>query len=272
VSAAQDDLVGPVLEVLRAVADRVTAALPGIDDWGLSGRRSGQYVADLHLDDVVVPALLSEGFDVISEESGAHIAGSDVLVVVDPLDGSTNASRGIPWFATSLCAFVGDDSVVALVVDQAAAVRGLRRTWWAARGGGAFSDRYGAVRRLRPSTCADPGSAIVAISGFPPRSLGWMQFRALGAAALDLCLVADGSLDGFIDCSVDAHGVWDHAAGALICAEAGAMVGDALGRDLVPLDPVARRTPLAASTTELFASLSAARAAVFGDQSRTETG
>jgi len=77
--------------------------------------------------------------------------------------------------------------------------------------------------------------------------------------ALDLCAVAEGTLDGYVDCSVDAHGAWDYLGGALVCAEAGAVVADAFGRDLVSFDHAARRTPMAAATRELFDTLVTAR-------------
>jgi fructose-1,6-bisphosphatase/inositol monophosphatase family enzyme len=82
----------------------------------------------------------------------------------------------------------------------------------------------------------------------------------LGAAALDLCLVADGSLDGYVDCASEAHGVWDYAGAALVCREAGVPIVDALGRDLIELDHRARRTPVAAATTDLLEHLLVARA------------
>jgi fructose-1,6-bisphosphatase/inositol monophosphatase family enzyme len=81
----------------------------------------------------------------------------------------------------------------------------------------------------------------------------------MGAAALDLCHVAGGVLDGYVDCMAEAHGVWDYLASVLICREAGAHVVDLLGRDLVVLDRSARRTPVAAATPALLAQLVAAR-------------
>ena len=71
-----------------------------VDDWGPSGLRVGQYAADLVADDVALRLLREAGVGILSEESGAERADAEVLVVVDPLDGSTNASRGVPWFAT----------------------------------------------------------------------------------------------------------------------------------------------------------------------------
>lgn len=238
------------LTLFGRIADDVATALAAVRDWGPSGQRDGQYAADLIADDVVLAALADAGLSVLSEESGLTLRGSEPLVIVDPLDGSTNASHGVPWFATSLCLADADGAAVGLVRNQASGV-----TYTAVRGGGAFRD--GAP--IRASGCTSLATAMVGLSGLPPRNLGWRQFRALGASALDLCLVASGALDGFVDCSVDAHGVWDYAAATLICAEAGAFVGDAHGRDLLVRDPALKRTPVGAATPALHAQLLAAR-------------
>jgi myo-inositol-1(or 4)-monophosphatase len=156
----------------------------------------------------------------------------------------------VPWFATSLCTVDDDGPAVALVVNQATGQR-----WWATRGGGAFRDGSA----VHASACAAPAAAIVGISAAPPPSPGWAQFRAFGASALDLCLVAAGVLDGFVDCGVDQHGPWDYLGGMLICQEAGAVVTDARGRALVVLEHGARRTPVAAATEPLHDALMEAR-------------
>jgi len=163
-------------------------------------------------DDIVLRRLSAAGLAVLSEESGVTAADGDAIVYVDPLDGSTNASRGVPWFATALCLADADGALVALVRDQAHGI-----SYTAERGRGAWCD--GVAVHTSPVTAV--GDAVVGLSGMPPHSLGWRQFRALGAAALDLCAVACGVLDGYVDCSTDAHGVWDYAAGALVCSEAG---------------------------------------------------
>lgn len=240
-----------MVAVLHEVADAVAAALGDLDDWGLAGTRAGQYRSDLAADAVAVERLVAAGFGVLSEETGRHHPERPTTVVVDPLDGSTNADRGIPWFATSLCAVDADGPVGAVVVDLA---RGVR--YEAVRGGGARRDG----RPIVPSGRAVLDDAVVGLSGWPGRHLGWRQFRALGAAALDLCAVADGTLDGYVDCSVDAHGSWDYLGGWLVCREAGAAVADAHGRELVVLDHAARRTPVAGATPALLDQLLAARA------------
>jgi fructose-1,6-bisphosphatase/inositol monophosphatase family enzyme len=240
-----------LLEVLGATADAVAEALADHGDWGPSGSREGQYASDLAADAAALAVLGDAGLGVLSEESGGRDLDAGVVVVIDPLDGSTNASRGIPWYATSLCAVDAEGPVAALVVHLVSGTR-----WEAVRGGGARRDG----RPIRPSASRELARSIVGLSGFPPRWLGWSQYRALGAAALDLCAVADGTLDGYVDCSWDAHGSWDYLGGLLVCTEAGASVVDADGRDLVVLAHEGRRTPVAAGTPELLDELVAARA------------
>ena len=239
-----------LIELLHEAATIIRTTLDDLDDWGPSGDRAGQYLSDLAADAVALEVLEAGGVGVLSEESGPHALDRDVVVVVDPLDGSTNAARGIPWFATSLCAVDGDGPRAALVVDLPHG-----RTYSAVRGGGASVDGVA----LEASGCTAVGDALVAISGLPAQPLGWRQFRTLGAAALDLCAVAEGTLDAFVDCSPSAHGSWDYLGGALVCAEAGAVVTDAYGRDLVTLDHLVRRTPVAAATPELLVALVEAR-------------
>jgi myo-inositol-1(or 4)-monophosphatase len=240
------------LAVLDEAAAAIVAGLGGLDDWGEAGTRAGQYHSDLAADAAALAVLEPAGVGVLSEESGSHWPDRPVTVVVDPLDGSTNASRGVPWFATSLCAVDGDGPLAALVVNLASGTR-----FTAARGKGASVDG----RSVVPSAATEMGTSIVGLSGMPPRWLGWKQYRALGAVALDLCAVASGVLDAYIDCSASAHGPWDYLGGLLVCAEAGAHVADAEGRDLVVLDHAARRTPVAAATPALLDAALAARRA-----------
>lgn len=235
-----------MLELLHEAADVVAEALAAFTSWRDVGDRAGQYRLDLVADDAVVPMLERAGVGVLSEESGLQYADRDVLVVIDPVDGSTNASRRIPWYATSLCALDGDGLLAAVVVNLANGVR-----YEAVRGGGARRDG----EPIAPSSCRSLGVAVVGLSGMPARRLGWRQFRALGASALDLCAVADGTLDAFLDCSSNAHGPWDYLGALLVCREAGAVVQDAAGRELVVRGHADRRTPVAAATPELLGEL-----------------
>ena len=241
-----DDALG----LLREVATVVGESLSTSDDWSLAGTKPGQYRSDLTADAAAGRVLDRAGVGVLSEESGLRNADAPLLVVIDPLDGSTNAHRRLPWYATSLCAMDADGPLAALVVNLSSGAR-----FEAVRGAGATCNG----RPLQHSGCSLLADAIVGLSGLPPHHLGWRQFRAYGAAALDLCAVAAGVLDGFVDCSPDAHGVWDYLGGWLVCREAGVTVVDARGRDLVVRDPALRRTPLAGATPQLLAELVAAR-------------
>jgi fructose-1,6-bisphosphatase/inositol monophosphatase family enzyme len=246
-----DDLLG----VLHASADAVRLALDAVSDWGLADTVPGQHHSDLVADEAARAPLTAAGLGVLSEESGLHDADRDVVVVLDPLDGSSNASRGIPWYATSLCAVDPDGPRAAVVLNLPTG-----QLFDAVRGGGARLDG----ESIAPSDATRIDRSIIGLSGFPARSLGWNQYRALGASALDLCLVASGTLDGYVDCSVDAHGAWDYLGALLVCREAGAEVRDAHGRDLVVLEHAARRTPVAGATSVLLDDLLAVRASVVG--------
>ena len=109
-----------------------------------------------------------------------------------------------------------------------------------------------------PSGCSTLSHAIVAIAGMPPRHLGWAQLRSFGAAALELCAVADGLLDGFVVGSHAALASWDYLGALLVCTEAGAAVGELHGRELVTTDTQARRAVVAAATPGLLDQLGAA--------------
>ncbi len=246
VAVTDDEL----LAVVHEAVDAVVASFDGHDDWGLSGGRDGQYASDLVADSAALPVLQDAGLAVLSEESGRS-GDAELVAVVDPLDGSTNASRPLPWFATSICVVEGDRPRVAVVHDHASGVR-----WDAIAGGGARVD--GAALPRRASVSLD--EAIVAINALPSRNPGWGQFRCFGAAALDLCAVADGRFDAYVDFDVDALGPWDYLGGMLVCQEAGVEVADAFDRPLVTLDHAARRTPVA-GTGEAFIALLAARRA-----------
>lgn len=164
-------------------------------------------------------------------------ADRPVVVVIDPIDGSTNASMGLPWFATSLAAVDADGLVAALVVNQALGV-----TYTATRGGGAFRDGV----RISPTSCDRLADAIVIINDRPPLAFAPRQYRVLGAAALDMCAVADGTADAFADYGTGLR-PWDYLGALLICQEAGAAVGSFSGEELVSADDAAHNPVVAAT-------------------------
>lgn len=235
-----------LLATLAAAAAAVATALDATPDWGGADTVPGQHLSDLAADAAALEVLTGAGLSVFSEESGWTGATGGLTVVIDPLDGSTNASRGISWWATSLCAIDDDGPRVALVDDL---VHRTRTT--AIRGQGAHRDGVA----LRASGCTRLEQAIVGLNGLPARHLGWGQCRALGAAALDLVAVAAGRLDGFLDCSGEGLAPWDHLGAVLICREAGAIVTGFDDRPLHDLSEPVRRPIVAGATAELAATL-----------------
>lgn len=236
-----------ILDVLHRTADAVAGVLQANTDWSLSGVRATQYSVDLAADAAALAVLHGAGCAVLSEESqitGEWVPGG-LMVVMDPLDGSTNASKRVPWYATALCVLDDQGMRASLVVNQASG----RDRYWATRGGGAFHNGI----RLQVNQMNSLRDSVVGISGLPSFRPGWGQFRALGAAALDICLVATGALDGWID--FNSHGVWDYLASILVCLEAGVTVEEFQGRDLVVTQYAEKRTPLVASSRELLSEL-----------------
>ena len=242
---------------LRNVANIAQLTISAARDWSMNDAARGQYAADVMVNDAVVAALREFGWGILSEESGASgfdatefaDLGHQLVVIVDPIDGSTNASRGIAWHAVSLCCVDAEGPRAAVVAQLAQP----HTEYAAVRGKGAWKNgeviRRGEARQFE--------NAVIGVSGPPPAKPGWWQFRANGAAALDLCLVADGSFDGYLDC--DEHGVWDYAGALLVCREAGISVVDAFGRDLLPLRHAERRTPIAAASPNTLDRLVALR-------------
>lgn len=249
-SPGSERVVDELAALMKRAARAVVDALADLEDWGPTGARPGEYRADLAADAAVVPLLLGAGISVWSEESGRSGAKvskrPDLLAVVDPLDGSTNASNGLAYYATSI-AILDDEGPLAAVVMNLA----NGSCYEAVRGGGAYLDG----KRLVPSRVNDLPHAVVAFNGWPSAHLGWWQSRAMGSSALELCAVAQGALDGYVDLSERGLAPWDYLGAFLVCREAGAIVSDAQGRDLCVREDGARRAPIAAGTSELHATL-----------------
>jgi myo-inositol-1(or 4)-monophosphatase len=193
-------------------------------------------IMDTAAEQLIVDALVSERPDdaVLGEEGVAttRSGGSGVRWVIDPIDGTVNyLYRLSPW-AVSIAAEV-DGTVVAGVVHSPA----LRETFTAWRGGGAFLDG----ERLRVSASPPPPAHALVATGFgyestrrasQARILAALlprvrDVRRLGAASLDLCYVGAGRYDAYYERGLNP---WDLAAGGLVAAEAGAIVGGLGGR------------------------------------------
>lgn len=235
-----------ILHHLHACAELVHGTYAKEQGRGYSGQRDTQYHLDLAADAVAVDFLVAAGFRVLSEESGFS-GESEYVAVLDPIDGSTNCDRTIPFFSTSIAVLHGEDLIAGLVVNQANGTR-----YWATKGNGAFRDG----QRIATSGCREIAGSLVSFSGLPERHIGWGQIRALGSAALEFCLVADGSLDLYTVAQQSTLNPWDYLAGKLIAQESGAFVADYAGEEL-DIAVAAVRRPLVAATSELGLSFMA---------------
>ena len=201
-------------------------------------------------------------FSAFSEERGGIEYGSgQPLVIIDPIDGSLNAKRGISHHALSIAVAAGstmDDVQFAFVYDF-----GPREEWWATRGEGAWLDGTRLDPELGERRGRDGRLEVLGIESADPR---WVaasidslvetsyRLRAIGTIASTLCQVAAARFDGMVSLR-RCRGV-DAAAGQLIAREAGGLVSFP-GLDRVPLDAVPRAPVIAARTAETLRRLEA---------------
>jgi myo-inositol-1(or 4)-monophosphatase len=175
-------------------------------------------------------ALIAERFpdhQILAEElGGAAAAPPGPCWVFDPIDGTTNFAHGLPIFCASLALEIDGAAHVGAVYDPT-----RKELFTAERGGGAFLNGV----PLRVSSAAQLVDAML-VTGFPYDVHGRVDeivglfgafvgqaraVRRLGSAAIDLCYVAAGRLDGFWETDLKP---WDIAGGALIVSEAGGRV------------------------------------------------
>jgi myo-inositol-1(or 4)-monophosphatase len=166
--------------------------------------------------------------DAILGEEGDDVLGTTgVRWVVDPIDGTVNFLYGIPRYAVSIAAQVDGRVVAGVVVDVA---RGVEYTAYVADAGEVVTRRDGAPVGVRPP--AELSQRLVATGFSYDAGLRRLQAEALvrmlpqvrdvrriGAAALDLCSVAEGTVDAYVE---EGLHEWDHAAACLVAEGAGA--------------------------------------------------
>ncbi|WP_081681912.1 inositol monophosphatase [Mycobacterium sp. URHD0025] len=158
--------------------------------------------------------------------------GARVRWSIDPLDGTTNFTRGIPYYATSVGAVcIRTGLWLAGAVDAPV----LGKTYYAYRGGGAWLADGTGVYRLTGPALGDDGAARLLGMGYAYSAdvrraqcgmtaemmAGYTDARALGSAALAICAVAEGALDAYVESHL---GEYDWAAAALVAEEAGLTV------------------------------------------------
>lgn len=206
--------------------DKIEASQKGLNDFVTN--------IDNEAEAIIIKTIQSSYPDhcIIAEEGGA-IEGKDkgVQWIIDPLDGTTNFLRGLPHFSVSIAVRINGRTEVACVYDPM-----QNELFTAQRGSGAQLNNA----RIRVKQLKDLQGTILA-TGFPfkqkQHSESYMKimtalfvecadFRRTGSAALDLCYLAAGRVDGYFELGLKP---WDMAAGELIARESGAILTDFSG-------------------------------------------
>ncbi|MFN8017909.1 MAG: inositol monophosphatase family protein [Acidimicrobiales bacterium] len=186
--------------------------------------------AERHITERLLAARPDDG---VEGEEGADVAGtSGIRWCIDPIDGTVNFVHGIAGFNVSIAARVDGQTVAGVVASPL-----HDEVFTATLGGGSHVNGI-------PLRCASPPSLDRAVIGtgfaYDPvrrrrqaeavaRAIDrFADIRRIGAAALDLCWVGAGRLDGYFELGLNP---WDHAAGALVAREAGAVVAGIDGQE-----------------------------------------
>jgi myo-inositol-1(or 4)-monophosphatase len=221
------------LERFRLARERIQREAASLSP---ARRREGQgrgaggditVLIDRVAEDAVLDALEPTGIGILSEEIGLRAGTDSALAVIDPIDGSLNAKRGMPGFSTSIALADGPamtDVWLGWVFDY-----GSGEEWVAERGRGAWVD---GEPILPDEAGAGPLLDLVALEGATPVRVGRAmpameghvnRIRVLGSAALSMCQAAAGRVDAMA--ALGAVRAVDVAASVLIAGEAGVIVG-----------------------------------------------
>jgi myo-inositol-1(or 4)-monophosphatase len=271
-SAIDADWLGVCRRASRRLAEML-AATSGIADRAReTGSRGSGGDRTLVIDETAESIVLEElerlhreghRFRAISEERGEIDYGDpSVLVIIDPIDGSLNAKRGLPHHAVSIAVAAGEtmaDVEFGYVFDF-----GPQEEWWARRGEGAWLNDEALDPELTERRGRDGRLEVLGIESADPRwvkasidELGAVAYRlrALGAIAPALCQVAASRLDGLV--SLHNCRAVDAAAGQLIVREAGGAVSFPRCSSPLsaPLDTEPRSPVVAARSAETLREL-----------------
>lgn len=231
----ENELLQLALTIARAAGDLLVNRPAS---WDLTVKSTAIDIAtqmDIASEKLIVDAILNARPDdaIIGEEGASRSGTSGITWVIDPVDGTVNYFYGLPGWNISIAAKDSSGTVVGVVHAPSIAL-----TWHATRGGGAYVNGVKIecnnpveLNRALVSTgfaydVKDRAHQLEIIDHLVPQI---RDMRRIGAAATDLCCVATGMVDAYIETGLQE---WDLAAGALIATEAGAVVSTHTWRGL----------------------------------------
>lgn len=198
-------------------------------------------VVDRASEDFIRERLLAERPDdtIVGEEGDDHAGSSEVAWLVDPIDGTVNFVYGIPAYAVSIAAAVGGRVVAGYVINVVS-----RESWGASLGDGAWfwpepnadgvqlTADWAVNGELAQALVATGFNYLPEVRGRQAAAVARMitkvrDIRRFGAASLDLCAVAMGRVDAYVEQGLQP---WDLAAGVLIARESGLMAVGPTGK------------------------------------------
>ena len=230
-----DDYLVVAVEAAIAASHIIMEALENPRVANHKGKTDLVTKTDLHSENIIKSIIRASypDHDLLAEESEKESSQSDFLWIIDPLDGTTNFVHGYPSFAVSIGLFFQNKPLIAVVLEMP-----NTKLYTAIKDEGAWCEG-------QPFTCSQTDSIekSLLLTGFGyehgelwERNMALFKdftdkshgVRRLGAAAVDLCHVASGKVDGYWEFDLKP---WDSAAGILIAQEAGCVVSQMDGSD-----------------------------------------
>jgi myo-inositol-1(or 4)-monophosphatase len=225
------------VKAARAAGALINRAALDVESVRISQKQINDFVTEVDQasEAAIIEMLLTAypGHGILAEESGSEHGAKDseMVWIIDPLDGTTNFIHGLPVYAVSIALAVRGKIEQAVVYDPS-----RNDLFTATKGRGAYLNerRIRVSKRTRLTEClistgfpfrpGDNFNQYLAMMGeIMPRVAG---LRRPGAAALDLAYVAAGYTDGFFEAGLSP---WDAAAGSLLVTEAGGLIGNFTG-------------------------------------------
>tara|TARA_B100001540_G_scaffold303302_1_gene311766 strand:- start:35 stop:820 length:786 start_codon:yes stop_codon:yes gene_type:complete len=230
----------PIINIFEKAARKAGKALTKdfieIENLQIKSKELGDFVtnADLKSEKILLETLqyYYPEFSYKSEEFGDIKGNGEDLIVIDPIDGTTNFIHGIPFFGIVICKLYKDEIMDGVIYNPI-----TNEFFWASKGKGAWCNNS----RLRVSKREDISESLVG-TGIPHAKRTYNEYlseidqitknssglRRMGSAALDLAYVSAGKLDAFWERNLN---LWDVCSGVLLVKEAGGKVTEPSGKE-----------------------------------------